>query len=489
MGVVWLGHHVELEQPVAIKFLRPKLAQGETVIARFLNEAKAAAAMRSEHVVRVMDVGQLGVGQAYMVMEHLEGIDLEALLRQEGPLDVARVVDYVLQACRGLVEAHSLGIIHRDIKPENLFLTRRPDREIIKLVDFGLAKRLDVEHEWKLTGPQEFMGSPGYMSPEQMTSPHEVDARTDIWSLGIVLYQLLSGTLPFNGSTVVEVCAQVLHATPQPLSELRADVNAALNAVVFRCLEKSPDQRYPSVADFAAELERYGSPALSDTQPVWLSPLVKVAPSEHPALSKHPALSEPALSDAAPSDLEDFEPKTAVRSRSALVVALFSLACGAVGAYAADRMGWVQLRDIAGGMFAPATPGEARKPNEGSRVDALSPPFVGAASSRGVEPGARDESKADPAADAAESAAGPTAGTSKTPAQETAPGAVSSSSFASERTQTSKKDGPADDSEALSPAERERRYREYLEREGFRPLREVLKEEGIAPSSPYSDDE
>jgi serine/threonine-protein kinase len=278
----------------------------------------------------------------------------------------------------------------------------------------------------------------------------------------------------------VEVCAQVLHATPQPLSELRADVNAALNAVVFRCLEKSPDQRYPSVADFAAELERYGSPALSDTQPVWLSPLVKVAPSEHPALSKHPALSEPALSDAAPSDLEDFEPKTAVRSRSALVVALFS---------AADRMGWVQLRDIAGGMFAPATPGEARKPNEGSRVDALSPPFVGAASSRGVEPGARDESKADPAADAAESAAGPTAGTSKTPAQETAPGAVSSSSFASERTQTSKKDGPADDSEALSPAERERRYREYLEREGFRPLREVLKEEGIAPSSPYSDDE
>jgi hypothetical protein len=258
MGVVCLGRHTELEQRVAIKFLRETYAGNESLVQRFLNEARAAATLKSEHVVRVMDVGQLESGRPYLVMEHLEGTDLEEEVIKSGPFDVDRAVRYALEVCDALMEAHSCGIIHRDIKPENLFLASVGNgREIVKVVDFGLAKRLDTPERVVTTGPQDSMGSPCYMSPEQITTPHQIDVRTDIWSLGVVLYRLLSGAMPFDGTTVLEVYARVLNAAPKSLCRVRPDIDATLDAIVVRCLEKDPALRYQTIGDLAAALSSY----------------------------------------------------------------------------------------------------------------------------------------------------------------------------------------------------------------------------------------
>ena len=258
MGVVCLGRHTELEQRVAIKFLRETYARTDSLVQRFLNEARAAATLKSEHVVRVMDVGQLETGRPYLVMEHLEGTDLEAEVTKSGPFDVDRAIRYALEVCEALTEAHSCGIIHRDIKPENLFLANVGNgRQIVKVVDFGLAKRIDTPQRVVTTGPQDSMGSPCYMSPEQITTPHQIDARTDVWSLGVVLYRLLSGAMPFDGTTVLEVYARVLNATPKSLCVLRPDIDAKLDAIVARCLEKDATLRYQTIGDLAAALSAY----------------------------------------------------------------------------------------------------------------------------------------------------------------------------------------------------------------------------------------
>jgi serine/threonine protein kinase len=218
MGIVCLGRHAQLNQPVAIKFLRRALSGRDSIIERFLDEARALAALRSEHVVRVMDVGQLESGRPYLVMEHLDGIDLSVLLERDGPLGVDKAVSYVLQVCDALAEAHALGIVHRDIKPENLFLwSGGTGSDVVKVLDFGLAKRLDSGHALGATGPQDSMGSPWYMSPEQIVTPQAVDSRTDVWSLGVVLYQLLTDTVPFEGrSRTIRMTARQGRAPARP---------------------------------------------------------------------------------------------------------------------------------------------------------------------------------------------------------------------------------------------------------------------------------
>jgi hypothetical protein len=257
MGVVYTATHTELEQRVAIKFLRDSYSRSESLVQRFLNEARAAATLKNEHVVRVIDVGQLEGGRPYLVMEHLEGTDLEALLMREGPFDPDRAVRYVLEVCEALEEAHACGIIHRDIKPENLFVaTAGSGRQQLKVVDFGLAKRIDAA-PLVVTGPQDSMGSPCYMSPEQITTPHEVDTRTDIWSVGCVLYRLLTLTMPFDGSTILEVYARVLNAQPKPLGLVRPDLDRGIEAIVARCLEKDPKRRYQTIAELSAALTAY----------------------------------------------------------------------------------------------------------------------------------------------------------------------------------------------------------------------------------------
>jgi len=257
MGVVCLATHSELGQRVAIKFLRETYARSDSLVQRFLNEARAAATLKSENVVRVIDVGQLDGGRPYLVMEHLEGTDLEALLVREGPFDVDRAVQYTLEVANALAEAHACGIVHRDIKPENLFLaTAGSGRQTVKVVDFGLAKRIDAT-PLVVTGPHDSMGSPCYMSPEQITTPHQVDERTDIWSIGVVLYRLLTLTMPFDGSTVLEVYARVLNAHPTPLSRVRPDLDRGVEAIVARCLQKDPSRRYQTIGELTAALTVY----------------------------------------------------------------------------------------------------------------------------------------------------------------------------------------------------------------------------------------
>jgi serine/threonine protein kinase len=291
MGMVTFAHHLQLKQPVAIKFLHPFVGHDADAVKRLLREAQAAARLRSEHVARVLDVGAIGNGTPFIVMEHLEGQDVSSLLRA-GPVSPAAAVDIVVQACEALAEAHALGIVHRDLKPSNLFVTRRPDGStLVKVLDFGISKTtveadgapvveapvspgdaIDTERsgddmnatavvvplptpgvaiEPASTRTEVVMGTPGYMSPEHMRSSKHVDARTDVWSIGVVLYELLSGRRPFRAETRLVLRALVETA---PLPPLPSSVPTGLARAVARCLEKDPADRFQDVASLTSAL-------------------------------------------------------------------------------------------------------------------------------------------------------------------------------------------------------------------------------------------
>ncbi len=265
MGVVVAARHQQLGERVALKMLQPHLSGHPEAVARFVREARAAARIKNEHVARVSDVGQLADGSPYMVMEYLEGIDLATWLQQRGPMPAGQAVDAVMQACQAIAEAHALGIVHRDLKPANLFAVRRPDgRLAIKVLDFGISKitaltALDAPVR-ELTGTRAVVGSPFYMSPEQVQSARRVDARTDVWSLGVILFELLTGSRPFQATGFTQVALKVM-AEPAPrVRSLRADVPAALDHVVARCLEKDRSRRFQTVRELAAALARHRTP-------------------------------------------------------------------------------------------------------------------------------------------------------------------------------------------------------------------------------------
>jgi serine/threonine-protein kinase len=264
MGVVVAATHLQLGQHVALKFMLPQALALAAYVERFLREARAAVRLKSDHVARVLDVGTLASGSPYMVMEYLDGSDLGAVVEQQGPLPVVAAVDYVLQACDAVAEAHSLGIVHRDLKPKNLFLTGRNDgRPLVKVLDFGISKHTADVPELSLTRTAEIIGSPNYMSPEQLRSTKAADARSDIWALGVILYELLTGRVPFLAESVTQLTAMVLTEPPPPVEQVRPDVPRALSLVITRCLEKDRSKRYASVAELAAALEPF---APSDTR-------------------------------------------------------------------------------------------------------------------------------------------------------------------------------------------------------------------------------
>jgi len=264
MGVVLAAHHLQLEEPVAIKLMLGDTASNPEAVGRFVREARAAARLQSAHVARVSDVGTLDDGRAYMVMEYLDGSDLAVLLAANGPLAVGDAVDYLLQAGEAIAEAHSLGIVHRDLKPSNLFLTRRRDRTPhIKVLDFGISKVVHTgltPSQPSMTQPSTMMGSPLYMSPEQMTSARDVDGRTDIWALGVVLYELLVGVPPFVAETLPEICIMVLQSPAPKLRQHRPDAPPELELALERCLAKRPSDRFENMAALAVALRSLAGP-------------------------------------------------------------------------------------------------------------------------------------------------------------------------------------------------------------------------------------
>jgi serine/threonine-protein kinase len=257
MGVVMAATHVVLHERVAIKLLLPELACNEEASQRFLREARASARIKSEHTARVNDVGTLDDGTPYMVMEYLEGETVAAILEAKGRLPIGEAIDYVLQACRALSSAHALSIVHRDMKPSNLFVAHNDDgTQVLKVLDFGISKHNAPGGtlEGSITKTSAVMGSPNYMSPEQMRSTRTVDGRSDIWSLGVTLYELIAGELPFVGHSFPEVCLAIATEPPTPLRRHVPDVAPELEAVIYRCLEKEPDRRFATVAELARAL-------------------------------------------------------------------------------------------------------------------------------------------------------------------------------------------------------------------------------------------
>jgi serine/threonine-protein kinase len=264
MGVVVAATHLQIHEKYAIKVLLPKLAKDAETVERFLREARAAVRIKSEHIARVTDVGRGDGGAPYIVMEYLEGRDLGDLLAEHGPLPVTDAIEYVLQACEGIAEAHALGIVHRDLKPSNLFLTRRSDGvPFVKVLDFGISKssseQLGGPESPVLTDTKAVFGSPAYMSPEQIRSAKSVDVRSDVWTLGVVLHELLTGRTPFVAETVGGLLSAIAADEPERLSALRPDASPDLEAVILRCLAKKPAERFASVAELAGALAEWKS--------------------------------------------------------------------------------------------------------------------------------------------------------------------------------------------------------------------------------------
>jgi eukaryotic-like serine/threonine-protein kinase len=256
MGMVVQAVNLDLELKVALKFMLPQALESPEASARFLREARAAGKLTGEHVCRVMDVGRFPGGAPYIVMEYLEGYDLMTLLKRRGPLPISEAIDYLLQACEGMAEAHALGIVHRDLKPDNLFLATRVDgSKIIKVLDFGISKATVTGLQTK-TG--DVLGSPAYMAPEQMQATKDVDARADIWSLGVVLYQLLAGKMAFSGETLPQLCMAVMNEEPKSLMSIRGDIPPPLADAVQRALEKNRNERYDDVSEFAQAIAPFG---------------------------------------------------------------------------------------------------------------------------------------------------------------------------------------------------------------------------------------
>jgi serine/threonine-protein kinase len=299
MGYVVAARHLQLGQMVALKFMREEVCTPDYK-SRFLREARNTVRLKSKHVSRVLDVGALDGGSPYMVMEYLEGTDLSDLLHKRGPVPVHEACEYILQACEAIAEAHGHGIVHRDLKPANLFLTKGQSGEpVVKVLDFGVSKVLDLgmdddtnpggrpRHERPdsvVTKATDLLGSPSYMAPEQIVSARDADARSDIWSLGVILFRLISGKAPFQGTSLGELIQGIMHGPIPNLREAKPDLPQGLENVVARCLERDRNHRLGDVIELARMLAPYAGPVATPSleRIAILGPaLVASAPPSH----------------------------------------------------------------------------------------------------------------------------------------------------------------------------------------------------------------
>jgi serine/threonine-protein kinase len=253
MGAVWKAVQTDLDRPVAIKVLLDEFKDDVQFVERFFREAKAAARVKGAHVVTIIDVGKLESGVPYIAMELLDGEDLSKVVEREGKLDVTRAATYMLHACAAVAEAHAARVVHRDLKPANLFLAKLPNgKTVLKVLDFGISRVEDSAS--KLTHTQSALGTAFYMSPEQIMSPKTVDLRVDIWALGVIFYELLCGKTPFDGENLPQVIAHVLQNTRIPLRDVDPSIPGIVDAIVDRCLQMSPENRYQTAVEMAGAL-------------------------------------------------------------------------------------------------------------------------------------------------------------------------------------------------------------------------------------------
>jgi formylglycine-generating enzyme required for sulfatase activity/tRNA A-37 threonylcarbamoyl transferase component Bud32 len=276
MGAVFEVEHCLIKRRGALKVLHPELARDQELVTRFIHEAQAAAAIGSEHIVEVTDAGIADDGVPYLVMELLDGRDLRQELKARGRLAPGRATALAFQVCRGLAAAHAKGIVHRDLKPENLLLYARADGgEGVKILDFGMAKF----HDLRITGSAATLGSPYFMAPEQFGGSRDVDHRCDLYALGVILYELLTGELPFKGPSLGELVYQVVMTTPRPPRQLCAEIPAPLEAVVLKAMAADPDDRYESATELGEALASFRASAPDSSAPAHAGPRMVLVPA------------------------------------------------------------------------------------------------------------------------------------------------------------------------------------------------------------------
>jgi serine/threonine-protein kinase len=375
MSAVFSARDERLGRKVAMKLMLPNLATSREAVLRFVNEARSLARIESRHVISIHDCGVIKespdqVALPFMVLELLEGSDLWAYEHQQGPLDVSRIVSFALQICEGLAAAHAEGVIHRDLKPENLFVAIEPEGgECMKVLDFGVARASEVQRP--LTASKEGLGSPGYMSPEQLRDPHDVDARSDIWSLGVVMHELLANRPLFDGETPYELCAQVLGSEIPGLADLRPNLPVGLSDLVARCLERERAHRFQDVGELATALAPFADRPMdrelariqrrldrTSTEPVLLQsskPLKMSTPP--PAMELDPVIS--VVEDPSDSEPDPVLPIGRARPRhrvmSALALAALALLPAAIALFAffGDTTRITQATSVMSSRIAP----------------------------------------------------------------------------------------------------------------------------------------
>lgn len=255
MGAVYRGTHVLMDKTVAVKVLHPALAADDKIVARFSREARAASRISHPHALNVTDFGESDNGIVFLVMEYLKGETLKEIIHSEGPMPIARVIEIIRQICGALEAAHAEGVVHRDLKSDNIMLVDVGTGDWAKVLDFGIAKITEkVGQDPALTAPNLIIGTPQYMSPEQCSQAAEIDSRSDIYSLGVILYEMLVGHVPFTGESPTAIMMKHLQDAPPSIHEERQDLPAAVGRVVTRAMAKRPEDRFQTVKELSDEL-------------------------------------------------------------------------------------------------------------------------------------------------------------------------------------------------------------------------------------------